>query len=169
MRRAMLRAARDGLSARGVGAEIDWFFPLHGYERLARDEKTTAAVREAELLGVVAGDRVSELGEQLLAAIDADTDTVAEAARRCTSLLPQGECGVILQSDLTAVVSGQPSGAVSRLLTAAAVNEARGNAAVWRFTPASVRAALDAGWTGRSCWPNWPPSLTGPCHSHSST
>jgi hypothetical protein len=36
---------------------------------------------------------------------------------------------------------------VARLLAASAVNEARGNAAVWRFTPASVRAALDAGWT----------------------
>jgi len=148
MRRATLRAARDGLSVRGVGAEIDWFFPLHGYERPARDAKIAAAVREAELLGVVAGDRVSELGEQLLAAIDADADTVADTARRCAALLPEAECGVILQSDLTAVVSGQPSAAVSRLLTAAAVIEALGNAAVWRFSPASVRAALDAGWTG---------------------
>ncbi len=148
MRRAMLRAARDGLSVRAVGAEIDWFFPLHGYERRARDEKIAATIQEAELLGVVAGDRVSELGEQLLAAIDSDTDAVAEAARRCASLLPEAECGVILQSDLTAVVSGQPGAAVSRLLTATAVNEARGNAAVWRFTPASIRAALDAGWTG---------------------
>jgi hypothetical protein len=148
MRRATLRAARDGLSVRGVGAEIDWFAPLHGYTWQARDEKIAAVVREAELLGVVAGDRLSDLGEQLLAAIDADTDIVTEAARRCASLLPEAECGVILQSDLTAVVSGQPSAAVSELLTAVAVNEARGNAAIWRFTPASVRAALDAGWTG---------------------
>jgi hypothetical protein len=61
---------------------------------------------------------------------------------------------VILQSDLTAVVSGQPSAAVSRLLAASAVNEARGDAAVWRFTPASVRAALDAGWTGTELLPS---------------
>lgn len=147
MRRATLRAARDGLSVRGAGAEIDWFFPLHGYEPQTRDEKIAAVIREAELLGVVAGDRLSELGEQLLAALDAE-DVVAEVTRRCASLLPKAECGVILQSDLTAVVSGQPSAAVSRLLAAAAVNEARGNAAIWRFTPASVRAALDAGWTG---------------------
>jgi hypothetical protein len=96
---------------------------------------------------VAAGDRVSELGEELLAAIDATDDVVAEAARRCASLLPETECSVILQSDLTAVVYGQPSAAVSHLLAAAAVNEARGNAAVWRFTPASLRAALDAGWS----------------------
>lgn len=142
MRRAMVGAARDGLSVRGAGAEIDWFFPLHGYPPAARDEKTAAAVREAELLGVVAGDRVSELGEALL-----DADDVGELARLCAPLLPEAECGVILQSDLTAVVSGQPSAAVAQLLAAAAVNEAQGNAAVWRFSPASVRAALDAGWT----------------------
>ncbi|MPZ79986.1 MAG: hypothetical protein GEV28_06120 [Actinophytocola sp.] len=155
MRRAMLRAARTGLSMRGAGAEIDWFFPLHGYDPEARDEKIAAAVREAELLGVTAGDRVSELGEELLAAIDdadaaddeAGDDVVAEAARRCASLLPGVDCGVILQSDLTAVVSGQPSPAVSRLLVTMAVNETRDNAGIWRFTPASLRAALDAGWT----------------------
>ncbi len=147
MRRAMLREARSGLSVRGVGAEIDWYFPLHGYEPRPRDEKVHAAVREAELLGAAAGDRVSELGEALLAAADAADDVVADVAQRCAPLLPEAECGVILQSDLTAVVSGQPSAAVSGLLAAAAVNEARGNAAIWRFTPASVRAALDAGWT----------------------
>jgi hypothetical protein len=53
----------------------------------------------------------------------------------------------VLQSDLTAVVSGQPSAAAARLLAVAAVPEARGVATTWRFSPASVRAALDAGWT----------------------
>ncbi|HYQ67138.1 helicase-associated domain-containing protein [Actinophytocola sp.] len=142
MRRATLRAAHDGLSVRGAGAEIDWFFPLHGYERQARDEKTVAAVREAELLGVVAGDRVTELGAHLLACDDAD-----DLARRCAVLLPEADCAVILQSDLTAVVSGQPSAAVARLLAATAVTETRGQATIWRFSPASIRAALDAGWT----------------------
>ena len=51
----------------------------------------------------------------------------------------------MLQSDLTAVVSGQPSAAAARLLAAAAVPEARGVATTWRFSPASVRSALDAG------------------------
>lgn len=147
MRRALLREARAGLSVRGVGAEIDWFCPSHGYEPTARDEKVAATLREAELLGVTGGDRVSELGESLLAAVDDGGEVVAAAAERCRSLLPDAECAVILQSDLTAVVSGQPSAAVSQLLAAAAVNETRGTAAIWRFTPASVRAALDAGWT----------------------
>jgi hypothetical protein len=142
MRRTTLRAARDGLSVRGAGAEIDWFFPLHGYERQARNEKTAAAVREAELLGVVAGDRVTELGADLVACDDAE-----DLARRCAALLPEAACDVILQSDLTAVVSGHPSAAVTRLLAATAVTETRGQATIWRFSPPSIRAALDAGWT----------------------
>lgn len=54
---------------------------------------------------------------------------------------------LVLQSDLTAVVSGQPDVAAARVLAAAAESESRGAAATWRFTPASVRGALDAGWT----------------------
>jgi hypothetical protein len=49
------------------------------------------------------------------------------------------------QADLTAVVSGAPSAELSRLLDSCATREARGAASVWRFTPASVRRALDAG------------------------
>jgi hypothetical protein len=147
MRRAMLREARAGLSVRGVGAAIDWFCPLHGYEPGARDEKVAATVREAELLGVVAGDRVTDLGEAVLAAIETGGDVVEEAVVRCSALLPETGCTVILQSDLTAVVTGQPSAAVSRLLAATAVKEAHGDATVWRFTPLSVRAAFDAGWS----------------------
>src|SRR5205823_10426730 len=60
---------------------------------------------------------------------------------------PSSPSTVILQSDLTTVSSGRPSAAAARLLAATAVSEARGAAGVWRFTPASVRAALDQGWT----------------------
>ena len=62
-------------------------------------------------------------------------------------LLPEARSLLVLQSDLTAVVSGQPSAAAARLLAAAAVPEARGVATTWRFSRASVRSALDAGWT----------------------
>jgi hypothetical protein len=75
---------------------------------------------------------------------------VGELARRAAPLLPENPCTVVLQSDLTAVVSGRPSVAVSRLLSAAAVSEARSTAGVWRFTPASVRSALDSGWTAKA-------------------
>ncbi|HEU0088575.1 MAG TPA: helicase-associated domain-containing protein [Pseudonocardiaceae bacterium] len=148
VRRALLVAARSGVSVRAVGEEIDWFCPLHGYDAKCRVDKVAAAIREAELLGVLATDLVSELGEHLLAVTEAaPQDVVPELAERCAALLPEATCRVILQSDLTAMVSGQPSEAVSRLLTDSAVAEARGAAGTWRFTPASIRAALDAGWT----------------------
>jgi hypothetical protein len=148
MRCALLRAARGGWSVRKAGDHIDWFFPLHGYEGEQRDDKVTAAIREAEQLGVVAADVLTEFGEHLLDVADAENQT-AELADRVRALLPETPCTVILQSDLTAVVSGLPSATAARLLGAAAVSEARGTAGVWRFTPASVRAALDAGWTAK--------------------
>ncbi|MGH3780712.1 MAG: helicase-associated domain-containing protein [Pseudonocardiaceae bacterium] len=158
LRRALLAAAGSGGSVRAAGEVIDWFFPLHGYDSGQRVDKLTAAVHEAELLGVVATDVLSELGEHLLAAMgplgadapqSAPKDAVAELSQRCIVLLPETPCSVILQSDLTAVVSGQPSAAVARLLNGAAVAESHGSAGTWRFSPASVRAALDTGWTAQ--------------------
>jgi hypothetical protein len=153
MRRALLRSAVGGRSVRAVGEQIDWFFPLHGYDDSRRRDKVAAAVREAELLGVVAADGLTECGERLLSVVDGEADrptsaaTVAELAGRVAELLPETPCTVILQSDLTAVVSGRPTVAASTVLRAAAVSEARGAAGVWRFTPDTVREALDAGWT----------------------
>lgn len=148
LRRALLAAAGAGVSVRAAVKEIDWFSPLHGYEAAQREEKVAAAVYEAELLGVAAADVVSELGEQLLAvAGSAPAGAVGDLARRCAALLPETPCSVVLQSDLTAVVSGQPTAVVARLLKDAAVAETHGAARTWRFTPASIRAALDAGWS----------------------
>jgi hypothetical protein len=148
LRRALLRAAAGGRSVSAAGAHIDWLFPVHGYAGVERDRKVAAAVREAELLGVVAADALTGAGELLLAAAGADAaQQVSQLAAHTAELLPEQPSTVILQSDLTAVASGRPSAATARLLAAAAVNEARGAAGVWRFTPASVRAALDQGWT----------------------
>ncbi|MGF7235699.1 MAG: helicase-associated domain-containing protein [Frankia sp.] len=148
LRRELLTAARAGVSVAATTQKIDWFFPADHYDPSGRLAKAASAVREAELLGVVAADQVSELGEQLLAvAQEQPADPPAELARRCGALLPELTCSVALQSDLTAVVAGQPTPQAARLLTSSAVPETRGNADVWRFTPASIRAALDSGWT----------------------
>ena len=147
LRRALLGAVAGGESVAATAEQIDWFVPLHGYEPAARKDRVGAAVREAELLGVVACDRITDLGRHLLATAGSAESTVDALAELAAPLLPPAPCTVILQSDLTAVVSGRPGIGVSRLLSAAAVGETRGTAAVWRFTPASIRAALDAGWT----------------------
>jgi hypothetical protein len=151
LRRALLSAARSGASVHAAGKEIDWFLPLHGYDAEQRADKVAAAVREAELLGVIATDAVSELGAHLLAVTGSTPEekVVEELARRCAALLPETPCSVILQSDLTAVVSGQPSAAVSRLLNDSAIAETHGATRTWRFTSASVRGALDTGWTAQ--------------------
>jgi hypothetical protein len=122
VRRALLTAAAGGFSVRAVAAEIDWFCP-------SRDEDIASVVSEAELLGAIAADTPTELGNHLIGRFE-DLDAV----------LPSVAAGVILQSDLTAVVSGF----VPPAIEAAAVREA---GAVWRFSAASVRSALDAGWS----------------------
>jgi hypothetical protein len=147
MRRAILSAAREGRSVRAAAAQVDWFFPLHDCPDEQRDRKAAAALHESELLGVTAADVLTELGEHLLAVSGEPPDgRPALLAARGAALVSTAPCSVILQSDLTAVVSGRPSVGLARLLSAAAVSEARGSATVWRFTPASVRGALDAGW-----------------------
>lgn len=148
IRRSLLAAAVPHRSVRAAGEAVDWFCPLHGYHPEDRRERVEAALREARMLGVIGSDAVSELGEQLVTAVDAaPADVIDELARRSAALLADAPCEVILQSDLTAVVSGHPSAAVSRVLAAAAEAETRGAAGIWRFTPGSVRVALDAGWT----------------------
>lgn len=149
VRRALLRAAAGGRSIAAAAAAIDWFCPLHPYTDAGLQRMVAAARHEAALLGVVAGDRLTALGEHLVAAADA-ADPADALAAAVAELLPEAPGMIVLQSDLTAIVSGQASAEAARLLAASATPEARGVATTWRFSPASVRAALDAGWTAQT-------------------
>ncbi|SQD94725.1 MULTISPECIES: helicase C-terminal domain-containing protein [unclassified Parafrankia] len=177
VRRTLLTTASPGRSLAAAGSHLEWFLPLHGYDRPQLANKRQAAVREAELLGVAAEDTVSDLGVavcEVLAAAPLDptgqmrahqygfpTPTLAgfvtetlgplvdELARRCGPALPGDASTMILQSDLTATVAGQPNHAIARLLADAAVSESRGAAGMWRFTSASIRGALDVGWSAQ--------------------
>ena len=149
VRRALLRAAAGGRSVAAAAREIGWFCPLHPYTAAALDRTVAAARDEATLLGVVVGDRLSPVGEHLVAAAPRP-DAVDALAAACADLLAEPRSLLVLQSDLTAVVSGQPSARAARLLATAAVAERHGAATTWRFSPASVRAALDAGETAES-------------------
>jgi hypothetical protein len=146
VRRALFRAAAGGRSMSAVGKQIDWFCPAHPYDATGRARKVAAAVEEANQLGLVATDRLTALGEHLAAVVDG-ADAAEELARRAADMLPAIGGLLVLQSDLTAVASGQLSAAASRLLAASAVPESRETATIWRFTPESVRGALDAGWS----------------------
>ncbi len=83
LRRAWLRAAAGGRSVAAAAAHIDWFAPLHGYDDVGRARKIAAARHEAELLGVIAGDRLTMLGELLVAEREP-----APLAARAAPLLP---------------------------------------------------------------------------------
>jgi hypothetical protein len=59
--------AAGGRSVAAAATHVEWFAPLHGYDDAGRTRKIAAARHEAELLGVVAGDRLTALGELLVA------------------------------------------------------------------------------------------------------
>ncbi|KUL72463.1 MULTISPECIES: helicase C-terminal domain-containing protein [unclassified Streptomyces] len=69
----------------------------------------------------------------------------AAAARLLAPLLPEPLDHVLLQADLTAVAPGPLRRPLADTLGVLADVESKGGATVYRFTPGSVRRALDAG------------------------
>lgn len=129
----------DGADVEDIVEHCAWRCPLiagqvDDYPALAR-----ALWKELELLGLVVDGAGSNLGRAL-----AGGDTALAAAER---LLPAAQATAILQADLTAVVTGAPAVRLTAVLDLAADRESRGTASTWRFSPQSVRRALDAGHT----------------------
>lgn len=106
------------------------------------DQLVAWTLAEAELLGVTGRGALSGPGRALWSA--ADDQDIEEAIAR---LLPAPVDHVLLQADLTAVAPGPLASNLGRLMHLAADVESRGGATVYRFTPASVRRAMDAGWS----------------------
>ncbi|MFJ5801310.1 helicase-associated domain-containing protein [Streptomyces decoyicus] len=109
---------------------------------------------EAELLGVTGRGALATHGRALIDATShttadptpADTDAAAtRAAALLAPLLPEPVDHVLLQADLTAVAPGPLHRPLADALGVLADIESKGGATVYRFTPASVRRALDAG------------------------
>ena len=153
-----------------VSEQLAWRTP----RALPPTAAVSATLREAGLLGVMAAGALSPAGRALLPDRDpldeiaatavsgggrrtgaatssaaradahADTDAVAQALR---SALADAVDEILLQGDLTGVVPGHPSPELEALIERAARVESRGGALTVRFTPESVRAALDAGTT----------------------
>ena len=104
-----------------------------------QDTSVAAVWTEAHTLGVLVGGALTGIGSALLQGDPAALLGVAE------SLLAPATSTGRFGSDLTVMVAGSPSAAVSALLDSSADRESRGAAVVWRFSPASVRRALDGG------------------------
>ena len=110
----------------------------------------TEVLAEAARIGVLGAGALSEQGRASVPAGGGADDAEARLQAAAGALargLPAPVDEVLLQGDLTGIVPGRPSPALEDLLDRSARVESRGGALTVRFTPESVRAALDAGST----------------------
>ncbi|WLQ35388.1 helicase C-terminal domain-containing protein [Streptomyces castrisilvae] len=130
-----------------VLARLRWERPLRGAATTAGDAMDLRSrialwtLNESELLGITGRGALASPTRALLAGHPAD------AAARLAPLLPEPLDHVLLQADLTAVAPGPLERPLAEMLGALADIESKGGATVYRFTPGSVRRALDAGQT----------------------
>ncbi|WP_418957726.1 helicase-associated domain-containing protein [Streptomyces tritici] len=159
---------------RSVLARLAWERPLRGSAAAAPGRADTAAgptdlrsrlalwaLDEAELLGLTGRGALSGHGRALLnLPLDGPCPdrapgevgggvelsvAASRAAALLAPLLPGAVDHVLLQADLTAVAPGPLKRPLAETLAVLADVESKGGATVYRFTPASVRRALDAG------------------------
>ncbi|MFB6580776.1 helicase-associated domain-containing protein [Streptomyces sp. NPDC056402] len=117
-------------------ARLAWERPVRGASDL-RSRLAHWALAEAEVLGVTGRGALSGPGRALLEHRD--------PAPLLAPLLPEPVDHVLLQADLTAVAPGPLLRPLGDTLAVLADVESKGGATVYRFTPGSVRRALDAG------------------------
>ncbi|MEU5809457.1 helicase-associated domain-containing protein [Streptomyces sp. NPDC047718] len=117
---------------------LAWERPVRGTSEL-RARLARFTLTEAEVLGVTGRGALSAPGRALLEHRD--------PAPLLAPLLPEPVDHVLLQADLTAVAPGPLRRPLGEVLAVLAEVESKGGATVYRFTPGSVRRALDAGRT----------------------
>lgn len=145
------RAVLDVLADTPPGTALD---PTHVLAvlrwRTPRSVPPPAAVQamlvEAGRLGITGAGALSDAGRALLLET-APLVGAADPADALAAALPPAVDEILLQGDLTGVVPGRPSPELEDLLDRTAHVESRGGALTVRFTPDSVRRALDAGST----------------------
>jgi hypothetical protein len=125
-----------GTGVPGLVARLSWLRPRRPRQRI---DLVVQALTEAAALGVTGLDGLATYARALL-----DDE---DAAPALADLLPDPVDHVLLQADLTAVAPGPLEPVLARSLQLVADVESRGGATVYRFTPDSVRRALDAGWS----------------------
>ncbi|QOC94018.1 helicase-associated domain-containing protein [Micromonospora craniellae] len=142
-----------------VLALLDWRAPRRSRGREAAHREVLA---EAATLGVTGLGALTSYGRLLLAEATASEDRDADdplglradaedgagtAVRALDALLPAPVDHFLVQADLTVVVPGPPEPALAAELEVIAEPESAGGASVHRITTASVRRALDAGYS----------------------
>ncbi|WP_395691007.1 helicase-associated domain-containing protein [Nocardioides sp.] len=127
-----------GTGVASVARRVAWLRPRRPRSRA---DQVAQALDEAAVLGLVALGGLTTYGRALLG------EDRARAEELLAALLPEPVDHVLLQADLTAVAPGPLESQLARRLQVVADVESRGGATVYRFTPGSVRRALDLGWT----------------------
>lgn len=174
LRRTTLQVLRElpvgaAPPATDVIALLAWEAPRRGGSH--RDEAVRATLAEAAVLGVTGLGALTGYGRALVAAADSpdhaaagtsgsDDDPLGIAASPADTvgadddvvvalekLLPAPVDHVLVQADLTVVVPGPPELSLAAELALVADAESAGGATVYRVSPASVRRALDAGYS----------------------
>ena len=154
-----------------VRAALTWQSP----RRTVPGGAISAVLAEAEALGITGGGALTEAGRILsrraAASLDeqdagrsggvgsaegsdgdahaevlSDDETLAALEAALAADLPAAVETILVQSDLTAIVPGRPAPELAALLERTSVVESRGGALTVRFTPESVRGALDVGY-----------------------
>jgi hypothetical protein len=125
-------------------ARLRWDRPLRAAADALREDLLRWTLEDAEALGVTGRGALAAHSRPLLAAAGPDP---ARAAALLAPLLPEALDHVLLQADLTAVAPGPLIASLAETLGVLADIESKGGATVYRFTPESVRRALDAGRT----------------------
>ncbi|MFD8824235.1 helicase C-terminal domain-containing protein [Streptomyces sp. NPDC059605] len=149
---ALLAALEPGTAPdpETVLARLRWERPLRGAASAApggpsegtsdlRSRIALWTLNESELLGITGRGALAAHTRALLGS------GPAEAAALLAPLIPEPLDHVLLQADLTAVAPGPLERPLADMLSALADIESKGGATVYRFTPGSVRRALDAG------------------------
>ncbi|NKZ06572.1 helicase-associated domain-containing protein [Actinomadura latina] len=141
---ATRREILDVLAGAGRGALVDeealrtrlgWLRPRRGGP--TRERLLAWTLREAAALGLTGFGELVPFARDLLAGDDPEP--------ALEKYLPAPVDEILLQADLTAVAPGPLVTDLARELALAADVESTGGATVYRFTPESVRRALDAG------------------------
>jgi len=163
------QARREALTALtelapGTAPPVDEVLGLLSWQSPRRARGREAAYRDAlsgaATLGVTALGAITSYAHLLLAeGGPADTDPLgvrpaserigglSDAVRALDALLPAPVDHVLVQADLSVVVPGPPEPELAAELEVVAEQESAGGASVHRVTAASVRRALDVGYT----------------------
>ena len=90
--------------------------------------------------------RAEEADAEAHAELLSDDQALTALEAALAADLPAAVEMILVQSDLTAIVPGRPAPELAALLERTSVVESRGGALTVRFTPESVRGALDVGY-----------------------